>query len=194
MAQALLPVHYAWNASARATGRSACATAPPIRAPALDGHAKTAPDTGSDDEPRRCSGEFTSPQAALGRLENGGVNPPLRKGFSIGKWPLGDASARPLMGGMGGDTPMHRGVQCMECISPSHRQECLCHHATDQSTRVGWPCESRSGRTALIPAAGAARRGSSLADRRRQRAGHQARRRKSPHHSGRRAGPPEPAR
>jgi len=58
VAQALLPVLDAWNASALGTGRSACATTPPIRAPALDGHAKAAPYTGPEDE--RGGGQSTS--------------------------------------------------------------------------------------------------------------------------------------
>jgi len=53
VAQALLPVSNVWNASSLVTGKSACATAPPIRAPAFDGHGKAAPYTGPDDEPRR---------------------------------------------------------------------------------------------------------------------------------------------
>src|SRR5208337_4086223 len=44
VAQALLPVSSAWKASALVTGKSACATTPPIRAPAFDGHGKAAPD------------------------------------------------------------------------------------------------------------------------------------------------------
>jgi hypothetical protein len=35
-------------------------------------------------------------------------------------------------------------VQGVECIRLGHRQECLCHHATGQSTRVSWPRENRS--------------------------------------------------
>jgi len=53
VAQALLPVSNVWKAPALVTGKSACATTPPIRAPAFDGHAKAAPYRGPDDEPRR---------------------------------------------------------------------------------------------------------------------------------------------
>jgi len=52
VAQALLPVSNVGNASALVTGRSACATTPPIRAHAFDGHAKAAPSTRPDDEPQ----------------------------------------------------------------------------------------------------------------------------------------------
>jgi len=39
VAQALLPVSNVWKASVLVTGKSACATPPPIRARAFDGHA-----------------------------------------------------------------------------------------------------------------------------------------------------------
>jgi hypothetical protein len=64
VAQALLPVSKVWSASALVTPMYRGATRPPFRAPAFDGHARAAPYTGPDDEPRRFSGEFTSPQAA----------------------------------------------------------------------------------------------------------------------------------
>jgi len=52
VAQALLPVSNVRKASALVTGKSACATTPPIRAPALDADGKSAPYTGPDDEPQ----------------------------------------------------------------------------------------------------------------------------------------------
>jgi hypothetical protein len=52
VAQALLPVSNAWKVSALITGKSACATTPPMKAPTLDGHAKAAPYRGPDDEPQ----------------------------------------------------------------------------------------------------------------------------------------------
>jgi len=64
VAQALLPVFNVWKASALVTGKSACATTPG-GAPALDGQAKAAPYTRPDDEPPKCSGEFTSPYGGV---------------------------------------------------------------------------------------------------------------------------------
>ena len=43
VARALLPVSNAWKASALVTGKSACATTPPIGAPGFDGQANAAP-------------------------------------------------------------------------------------------------------------------------------------------------------
>ncbi len=44
----------AWGRGCKAyQGRHVASATPPIRAPAFDGHAKAAPDTGPNDEPRR---------------------------------------------------------------------------------------------------------------------------------------------
>ena len=54
----------------------------------------------------------------------------------MGKWPPGYAGARPIMGGMwcGTGTPACAQYGCTLCIK--HRQECLCHYDSGQSTRV----------------------------------------------------------
>ena len=58
-------------------------TAPPVSAPAFDGHAKAAPHTGPDEEGVAAS--LPRHMAAYSRLENGGVNPPLRKVQSLSR-------------------------------------------------------------------------------------------------------------
>ena len=52
VAQALLPVSNVWKAFASVTGKSACATTPPMRVPAFDGHGKATVYTGPNDEPQ----------------------------------------------------------------------------------------------------------------------------------------------
>ena len=70
----------AWGCGCRAYhGRHVASATPPIRAPAFDGHAKAAPHTGPDDEPRRWP-KYVRLRASRFRLSE---SPTIRKSVTV---------------------------------------------------------------------------------------------------------------